>query len=77
MLFSIFGCKFTLIPKIHVVYLHAFRILVLAKNDLLMQKLYAIRPGVDALIRPVLEALMRLDVEARRLCLMRPSDRRW
>ena len=77
MLFSIFGYKFTLTRKNHVVYLHAFRILVWAKNDLLMQKLYAIRPGVDALMRPGLEALMRLVVEARRLCSMKPSGRRW
>ena len=58
-LFSIFGYKFILTRKNHVVYLYAFRIL--------MQKLCARRPGVDtlkragvlALMRPGLEALMR------------------
>ena len=59
------------------VYSHAFQILVWAKNDLLMQKLYAIRSGVDALMRPSLEALMRLVVEAQGLCSIRPSGWRW
>ena len=53
------------------VYLHAFRILVAAKNDLLMQKLYLMRSGVDvlkwagilALMKPGLKALMRLVVD--------------
>ena len=59
------------------VYPHNFRILIWAKNDLLMQKVYAIRPGVDAQMRPGLEALMRLVIEAQRLCSMKPSGQRW
>ena len=77
MFLSIFGYKFTLTQKNHVVYPYAFRILVLAKNDLFIQKLHTIRPSVDALMRPSLEALMRLNVEARRLCSMRHSGWRW
>ena len=59
MLFSIFGYKFTLIQKNHVVYPYTFQIL--------MQRLCAKRPVVDALnwvdvlalMRPGLEALIR------------------
>ena len=64
MLFSIFGCKFTLTRKNHVVYPYAFR--------MLMQKLCARRPGVDALKRAGVLALMRPGLEA----LMR-RGRRW
>ena len=73
MLFFIFGCKFTLIQKNHVDYLYAFRILIWAKNDLFMQKLCAMRPGIDALMKPGLETLMRFIVEAQRLCSIRSS----
>ena len=63
------------------VYLHAFQIFVWAKNDILIQKFFAMRPDVDALkraiiialIRPGLKVLMRLIVKAQRLCSMRPS----
>ena len=77
MLFSIFGCKFILTQKNHVLYLYVFQILVWAKNYLFMQKLYTIKPGVDALMRPGLETLIRLIVEARWHCSMRPSSQRW
>ena len=59
------------------VYPHAFQILVWAINVIFMQKLCAIKPGVDALMRPGLGGIIKLDVESQRLCLMRPSGRSW
>ena len=59
------------------IYLHDFQILVWTKNDLLMQKLYIMIPGVDAQIKLDLEALMRLVMEAQKLYSMKPNGRRW
>ena len=53
---QVFDCKFTLTQKNHVVYLYAFRIL--------MQKLCARRPGMDALKQAVVLALIRPGLEA-------------
>ena len=65
MLFSIFSYKFTLTWKNHIVYPYAFRIL--------MQKLFARRPGVNALKRADVLPLMRPGLEA----LMRRGRRWW
>ena len=56
MLFFIFGCKFTLTQKNHVVYSYVFQIL--------MQKLCVRRPGINALKRASVLALMRRGLEA-------------
>ena len=44
-----------------------------AKYDLFMQKLYTIKLGVNALMKTGLEALMRLDMKARSLYLIKAS----
>ena len=64
------------------VYPHAFQILVWAKNDLFMQKFCAIRPSIDilkqagilALMKPGLEALIRLIMETQRFYSIRPNS---
>ena len=70
-----------MIQKNYVILPHAFQILVLAKKDLVMQKLDTIKPGVDALkwadilalIKPGLKALIRPIMKTQKLCSMKPS----
>ena len=50
--------------KNYVIYLYAFQILIWVKNNLLMQKFYIIKPGIDALKQAAVLALMRLGLEA-------------